>query len=99
MKQVMTLVCVTLIGINTFALVGGVNAIDEGENRISLEAQTEGGKIEPNENKASYQDANIKINRLKYTYGLGDFFKLSTDSLTKWINEPGQFLLNDAYCN
>lgn len=88
MKQCMILVCVALISFNTFALVGGVSAVDEGENRISLEAQTEGGKIEPNENKSSFQDADIKVNRLKYSYGLGDFFKLSTSNISI---EYGQF--------
>ncbi len=82
MKQFMILVCVALFGSYTFALVGGVSAINEGENRILLEAQTEGGKIEPNENKTSFQDADIKINRLKYSHGLGDFFKLSTSVIS-----------------
>ncbi len=88
MKQGIILVSVVLISFNTFALVAGVSAINECASRITLEAQTEGGKIEPNENRSSFQDADIKINRLRYSYGLGDFLKLSTSNI---IIEYGQF--------
>lgn len=77
MKQATVTLLVALIGFKALALVSGTNAVDEGQSKISLEAQTESGKIEPNENKASYQDADIKINRLKYSYGIGDFLNLS----------------------
>ena len=88
MKFGMAGLLATFISFNAVALVSGVNAVEEGESRIGIEAQTEGGKIEPNENKASFQDADIKVNRLKYSYGLGDFFKLSNVNINI---EYGQF--------
>lgn len=88
MKLSMIVISLALIGFKAFALVGSSSAVGDGESKIVLEAQTEGGKIEPNENKSSFQDADIKVNRLKYSYGLGNFFNLSTSNINI---EYGQF--------
>lgn len=88
MKLIMIFIGFTLMGFKALALVGSTVALAEGENRIILEAQTEAGKIEPNENKASFQDADIKVNRIKYTYGFGDFFNLTASNINV---EYGQF--------
>lgn len=77
-----------LLSLNSFALVSGVSAVGEGESRLALENQIERGQVEPNENKTSYQDADIKINRLRYSYGLGDVLGLKYVSLNL---EYGQF--------
>ena len=88
MKQSLVIISIIFLGFKTLALVGSVAALDEGESRIGLEAQTEGGKIEPNENRASFQDADIKLNRLRYSYGFGDYSGLLSTNLNV---EYGQF--------
>ena len=92
MKQSLVIISIILLGFKTLALVGSVAALDEGESRIGLEAQSEGGKIEPNENRASFQDADIKVNRLRYSYGIGDYSALLSTNLNI---EYGQFSSNE----
>jgi hypothetical protein len=88
MKHSIIVVALFLLSLNSLALVSGVSAVGEGESRLALENQIEAGKIEPNENRASFQDADIKINRLRYSYGLGDVLGLRYVSLNL---EYGQF--------
>lgn len=61
-----------LLSSTSFGFVAGPSAVNENENYLSLGLQSERGKIEPNENKASYQNAHIDVYRLKYVKGLGD---------------------------
>lgn len=88
MKHSIIVVALFLLSLNSRALVSGVSAVGEGESRLAVENQIESGKIEPNENRASFQDADIKINRLRYSYGLGNVLGLSFVSLNL---EYGQF--------
>lgn len=60
-----------------FAFVSGQSSVNEGENYLSAGVQSERGKVEPNENKASFQDAQIDIYKLKYVRGLEGQFGLS----------------------
>lgn len=92
MKQGIVMLGAFLVSFKALALVGGVLSVSEGESRVSVEAQIEGGKIEPNENKASFQTADIKINRLKYTYGLGDLYIFLSSNMNI---EYGQFSSNE----
>jgi hypothetical protein len=92
MNQILFVLGLVAGSINAYGLVGGVSALGEGESRIGLESQIEQGKIEPNENRASFQDADIKINRIKYAYGLSDFAGLKYTSL---YLEYGQFTSNE----
>ena len=81
MKQILLITGLVALSLNSFGLVSGVSAVGEGESRIAIESQNERGKVEPNENRASYQDADIKISRLKYAYGLGDLVWLKYASI------------------
>lgn len=89
MKQFLLVLGSVLAALNSYALVSGVSVVGEGENRLTLENQIERGQVEPNENKASFQDADIKINRLRYSYGLGNVLGLKFVSLNL---EYGQFI-------
>lgn len=62
------------------ALVGFSDTLDKSKHQISYEYQLEAGKLEPNENKTSFQTAEIKVNKLSYGFGLGDM--LYFDKLT-----------------
>lgn len=68
------LILLFLISSNSaYALVTGVGTLKANENQISTELQIEGGLVEPNENKTSFQDAKINIHRLKYSRGLASY--------------------------
>lgn len=88
MKQLLLYMTTILMSLNSMALVGAISAVGQGESRISYENQVERGQVEPNENKASFQDADIKINRFRYSYGLGDVIGLKYANLNL---EYGQF--------
>jgi hypothetical protein len=62
------------------AFVSGPSSVNAGENYVSVGTQAERGKVEPNENRASYQDAQIDIYKLKYVRGLEDFVGLSSSN-------------------
>ena len=82
MKFVVIVLSVFLFCLQANALVNGVSSVATGESRIDITTQIEGGKIEPNENKASFQNADIKTNHLKYTYGLDSFSVFSVPNLS-----------------
>lgn len=63
--------------IGGFAFVSGPSSVNEGENYLSAGVQSERGKVEPNENRASFQDAQIDVYKLKYVRGLEGLFGLS----------------------
>ena len=76
------LILLFLMAMNhAYALVGGSDTLGANEHRISFEAQIERGKVEPNENKTSFQNANINIHRIKYSQGLSDFSVLLQPTL------------------
>tara|TARA_B110001454_G_C12721908_1_gene435061 strand:- start:2699 stop:3565 length:867 start_codon:yes stop_codon:yes gene_type:complete len=76
--------------INSFALVTGSAALNENEKKIELRAIQERGKIEPNENRASFQSAKIDIHQISYQQNIGDlslggknhFLKIDFNSFT-----------------
>lgn len=76
---------------NSHAFVSGPGSIDVNENFISLSSQVERGKIEPNENKASFQSAQMDIYKLRYVRGLRNF--LGMNHLNVYI-EYGEFSSN-----
>lgn len=75
----MKLILITtfLLSNSAMAFVSGPSSVSEGENYVSVGIQAERGKVEPNENRASYQDAQIDIYKLKYVRGLEGFLSLS----------------------
>ncbi|MFN7729807.1 MAG: hypothetical protein ACK5P7_11680 [Bdellovibrio sp.] len=70
-----------LVADSAFAFVVGPSSVNEGENYLSLGVQSERGKVEPNENRASFQEAEIDINKLKYVRGFEGFLGLSRSTL------------------
>lgn len=62
------------------AFVAGPSAVQSGDNYLSLGVQLERGLVEPNENKASCQNAQIDLQKLKYVRGFNSFFGLSQSS-------------------
>lgn len=64
---------ISLIPAAAVAFVSGPGSINAGDNLISYGQQIERGKIEPNENKASFQSAAIDIQKLRYARGLNSF--------------------------
>lgn len=70
-----------LIAGSAQAFVSGPSAVKAGENYLSAGVQSERGKVEPNENRASYQDAQIDIYKLRYTRGFEGFLNLSRSNV------------------
>ena len=70
-----------LVSNSAMAFVSGPSSVDAGEHYISIGTQAERGKVEPNENKASFQSAQIDIYKLKYARGLGSFPGLSKSNV------------------
>lgn len=66
-----------LTTVRVFAFVSGPGVVGPGENYVSLGLQSERGKVEPNENKSSYQDAEIDVYKVRYVRGTGEIFGLS----------------------
>lgn len=52
-----------------YGFVSGPSTVSDNESYFTIGTQIERGKIEPNENKSSYQDAQIDIYKIKYTKG------------------------------
>lgn len=75
MKYLLILIAILLNG-RAQAFVSGPSTVNPGENLILLGTQLERGKIEPNENKNSYQDAEIDLYKLKYARGIDAFSML-----------------------
>lgn len=71
-----------------FALITGPSSLDTGKNYLSISLQSERGKIEPNENKSSYQEAQIDILKLKYSNRIDGLF---SQIHTKYFFEFGSF--------
>lgn len=70
------------------AFVAGPGQVNPNENLISIENQSERGKVEPNENRTSFQDAQIDIQKLRYTRGFDQILSINGAQL---YAEIGQF--------
>ncbi len=79
MKLILTMLL--LVSIDAIAFVSGPGSVNVGDNYINAGIQVERGKIEPNENKLSYQDAQIDIYKLRYVRGLDSLFGMNTSNL------------------
>jgi len=75
------IIAAVLVSNSAMALVSGPSSVDAGEQYFSIGTQAERGKVEPNENKASYQSAQIDIYKLKYVRGLESLPGLSTSNV------------------
>jgi hypothetical protein len=75
MKKV--LISLLFLANNAMAFVAGPSAVGAGDNFVSIGIQAERGKVEPNENKDSFQDAQINIYKLKYVRGLDNLLGLA----------------------
>ncbi len=91
MKKIIALMAL-VFSPQAFAFVAGPSSVGPGENMLTIGGQFERGKIEPNENRSSYQDAKIDVQKLKYTRGLTEIFGLSHANLSA---EFGQFTSNE----
>lgn len=70
-----------LISIQSYAFVSGPGSVNAGENLITIGTQAERGLVEPNENRSSFQDAQIDINRLRYVRGFKGFMGLNRSTV------------------
>ena len=70
------------------AFVSGPGQVGPNENFVSIENQSERGKVEPNENRASFQDAKIDLQKLRYSRGFDQILSISGAQL---YAEYGQF--------
>ncbi len=68
MKLLAVLTC--FVSIDSMALVSSPVSAGDGRWNVELRSTLERGKIEPNENKASYQSAEIDVHQLSITKGL-----------------------------
>ena len=79
---------ISLASLNVNALVSGPSTPLADEQLIIYSNQIERGKVEPNENRSSFQNADIQIQRLNYSHGLKDFLGLERSHV---FLELGQF--------
>lgn len=79
---------VSLISIPSYSFVSGPSSVKTDENLLTISNQSEGGTIEPNTNKSSFQSAQISILKLRYSRGLKNPFDSGDSSL---FIEAGQF--------
>lgn len=70
-----------LITTNAFAFISGPSSVSPGESYALIGIQSERGKVEPNENKSSFQDAQIDINKIKYVHGFEDLLGVKRTNL------------------
>lgn len=70
-----------LISIKSHAFVSGPSSVNAGENYVAIGTQAERGKVEPNENRSSFQDAQIDIYKLKYLRGFEGLLGLSRSNV------------------
>jgi hypothetical protein len=70
-----------LISIKSHAFVSGPSSVNAGENYVAIGTQAERGKVEPNENRSSFQDAQIDIYKLKYVRGFEGLLGLSRSNV------------------
>lgn len=71
-KLFILMVCALQWPSNAAALVSGPSALSAGEWNVEMRTVFERGKIEPNENRASFQSAQIDIYKLTVARGLSD---------------------------
>lgn len=64
-----------------FAFVSGPSTVNAGENYITVGSQSDRGKIEPNENRNSFQDAKIDAYKVKYARGFEEIFGLGRSNV------------------
>ena len=89
MKFIIAIIVFALISTSKVsAFVSGPSAVNPGENALIAGTQIERGKVEPNENRLSYQDAKIDIYKIKYVRGLENILGFSHASV---FLEYGQF--------
>jgi hypothetical protein len=81
LKMKKILIAAFLASSNAYAFVSGPSSVNAGENYVSIGTQTERGKVEPNENRSSFQDAQIDIYKLKYVRGFNEFLGLSRSNV------------------
>lgn len=74
-------IAAVLVSNSAMAFVSGPSSVDAGEQYISIGTQAERGKVEPNENKASFQSAQIDIYKLKYVRGMDNLPGLSSSNV------------------
>lgn len=67
---------------DAFSFVSATQSTKEGQVFLQFENQLERGKIEPNEDKSSFQDASINIYKLKSHLGVGQLFIFSDANLS-----------------
>lgn len=72
----------------TYAFVSGPSALNPGESTITAGTQAERGKVEPNENRSSYQNAKIDVYKVKYARGFDNILGFSSSTI---FLEYGQF--------
>lgn len=70
-----------MLSLPASAFVAGPGSVNAGENSFSLGLQAERGKVEPNENRESYQNAQIDIRKIRYARGLEDFLGFGRSSV------------------
>jgi len=75
------IIATVLVSNSAMAFVSGPSSVNAGEQYLSIGTQAERGKVEPNENKASFQSAQINIYKLKYVRGLESLPGLSTSNV------------------
>jgi hypothetical protein len=78
----------SFFSLNAYALVSGPSTPQADEQIIIYSNQAERGKVEPNENRNSFQSADIQIQRLNYSHGIKDFLGLDRSHI---FVELGQF--------
>ena len=88
MKYRLAAVIFLFFSSTTFAFVSGPSAVNSGESSIVAGTQVERGKVEPNENRSSYQDAKIDVYKIKYVRGFEDILGFTRSSI---FLEYGQF--------
>lgn len=70
-----------LLSSKSYAFVSGPSSVNAVENYVSVGTQVERGKVEPNENRSSFQDAQIDIYRLRYIRGFDGLLGLSRSNI------------------
>jgi hypothetical protein len=75
------LIFALLVSIQSHAFVSGPSSVNEGESYIGIGTQAERGKVEPNENRSSFQDAEIDVYKIKYVRGMEGLLGLGRSNI------------------
>ncbi|MBK7844174.1 MAG: hypothetical protein IPJ71_10835 [Bdellovibrionales bacterium] len=79
MKKLLTILL--FLPTAAMAFVSGPSSVGAGENYIGIGTQSERGKVEPNENRSSFQGAQIDIYKLKYVRGFEGLLGLGSSNV------------------